>query len=69
VDDEVAAAVLVDARARVEAFGRHVCGRAVGRAAHDAVAPAFRRAKLDPVNVPAVERGLAGADRARDDEV
>ncbi len=68
-DGEVAAAVLVDSRARVEALRRHVGDRAVRGAAHDAVAPALGRAQLDPVDVLSVERYLAEAHRGRDDEV
>jgi hypothetical protein len=66
---EVAAAVLVDACARVEALRGHVGDAAVGRAADDAVAPALGRAQLDPVDVLTVERYLAQADRGRHDEV
>jgi hypothetical protein len=66
---EVAAAVLVHARARVEALGRHVGDSAAVDVAHDAVAPALGGAKLDPVNVLPVERDLPEPDRGRDDEV
>src|SRR6185369_17877862 len=54
IDDERAAAVLVDARSHVEPVGRHLLHGAGGIAPHDDVSPSFRGPSLEPIDGVAV---------------
>ena len=60
-----APAVLVDGGARVPALGKQVGASAVGAAAHELGAPAFRGPALGPEHVVAVEDELAQPHGAR----
>ena len=67
VDGHRRAAVLVHARAGVEARRGHIDGQPVERPLHDHVATALGRPPLGPVHIVAVERDLAEPERARRD--
>src|SRR5947209_10549721 len=70
IEDAVfAAAVLMDARARVEGLRRHVLRRAFGCASDNDVPARFLRSPFEPIDTCAVERGRAEAHRTADDQV
>ncbi len=58
-------AVLVHARANVEAGGRDVQDSIVGGSSYDDVASSLRRASFGPVQIVAVDREVAKAERTR----
>ena len=68
-DGVIAAAVLVDARAGIEAGRGHVLAPAHLRPTDNDVAAAFLRAALNPVDVVAVGAGLRQADCAAKQQV